>query len=189
MQLKRISLITPSWKALAILVLLALVIAVLLLGRAAAAPNSGYSLDWWTVDAGGGSSAGGGYSLSGGVAQPDVGSISGGNYQLQGGFWHRHCAPVAVQVDITCQGNQAQLAWTPDEANMAYDIYRDTHPYFDPDPTTRVGTDTDGVWFDTPNTCGDVSTNYYYQVRATCIGGHADTNHCAEFDFAFVPGS
>jgi hypothetical protein len=56
--------------------------------RASAAPSSGYSLDWWTVDAGGGASAAGSYQLSGGVAQPDAASLAGGSYQLQGGFWH-----------------------------------------------------------------------------------------------------
>ena len=87
MKTKQFTLVRPSWKTLAILALLALVIAALLLGRASAAPTSGYTLDWWTLDAGGGSSAGGGYSLSGGVAQPDDGAMSGGNYQRQGGFW------------------------------------------------------------------------------------------------------
>ena len=53
----------------------------------AAAPASGYTLDWWTVDAGGGASAGGSYQLSGGIAQPDAGAMSGGDYQLQGGIW------------------------------------------------------------------------------------------------------
>lgn len=153
--------------------------------------GGGYDLTWSTIDGGGTiGSEGGTYTLGGTIGQPDAGQpMSGGIYTLQGGFWHRHCVPVAVQVDITCQGTQAQLAWTPDDANMAYDIYRDTSPYLKPDASTKVGTDTDGVWLDTPNTCGDIATNYYYQVRATCIGGHADANHCAEFDFAFVPGS
>jgi hypothetical protein len=87
MRFKQFVVVKPSWKALAILVLLALFVGALLLGVATAAPNSGYLLDWRTVDAGGGSSAGGSYQLSGGIAQPDAGSMSGGNYQLQGGFW------------------------------------------------------------------------------------------------------
>lgn len=76
-----------SWKTLSVLALLAILIAILLLSVAYAAPDSSYILDWWTVDAGGGSSAAGNYQLSGGIAQPDAGSLSGGNYQLQGGFW------------------------------------------------------------------------------------------------------
>jgi hypothetical protein len=46
-----------------------------------------YSIDWSTVDGGGGTSTGGVYSVSGTIGQPDAGAMSGGNYTLQGGFW------------------------------------------------------------------------------------------------------
>jgi len=46
-----------------------------------------YSIDWFTVDGGGGTSTGGVYSVSGTVGQPDAGAMSGGNYTLEGGFW------------------------------------------------------------------------------------------------------
>ena len=46
-----------------------------------------YSIDWSTIDGGGGTSAGGVYSVSGAVGQPDAGTMSGGNYTLEGGFW------------------------------------------------------------------------------------------------------
>ena len=49
----------------------------------------GYSLSWWTVDGGGGSSSGTGYSLSGTAGQPDAGSLTGTGCQLSGGFWIR----------------------------------------------------------------------------------------------------
>ena len=48
---------------------------------------AGYSLEWWTVDNGGGTSAGTGYTLSGTLGQPDAGAMSGGGYRLEGGFW------------------------------------------------------------------------------------------------------
>jgi hypothetical protein len=47
----------------------------------------GYSLDWWSVDGGGGTSAGGSFILSGTVGQPDAGIMTGGQYTLSGGFW------------------------------------------------------------------------------------------------------
>ena len=48
----------------------------------------GYSLDWWSVDGGGGSSsANASYSLSGSAGQPDAGLMTGTGYQLAGGFW------------------------------------------------------------------------------------------------------
>jgi hypothetical protein len=46
-----------------------------------------FSISWWTVDGGGGTSQGGSYALSGTIGQPDAGSLSGGNYLLEGGFW------------------------------------------------------------------------------------------------------
>lgn len=46
-----------------------------------------YSIDWHTIDGGGGTSTGGVYSVTGTIGQPDAGTMSGGNYTLQGGFW------------------------------------------------------------------------------------------------------
>jgi hypothetical protein len=47
-----------------------------------------YSIDWYTIDSGGGTSEGGGFSLSGGIGQLDAGgSQSGGPFGLDGGFW------------------------------------------------------------------------------------------------------
>jgi hypothetical protein len=50
-------------------------------------PNDGFSLPWWTIDSGGGSSQGGAYSLRGTIGQADAGRLSGGGYILEGGFW------------------------------------------------------------------------------------------------------
>jgi hypothetical protein len=46
-----------------------------------------YSIDWSTVDGGGGTSTGGVYSVSGTIGQPDAGKMSGGPFTLEGGFW------------------------------------------------------------------------------------------------------
>jgi hypothetical protein len=46
-----------------------------------------YSIDWFTIDGGGGTSTGGVYSVSGTIGQPDAGKMSGGNYSIDGGFW------------------------------------------------------------------------------------------------------
>jgi hypothetical protein len=46
-----------------------------------------YSLPWWTVDAGGGTSNSAQYALSGTIGQADAGSMTGGDYSLAGGFW------------------------------------------------------------------------------------------------------
>src|SRR5690242_15049994 len=47
-----------------------------------------YSIDWFTIDGGGGTSTGGVYQVSGTIGQPDAGpTMSGGNYSIDGGFW------------------------------------------------------------------------------------------------------
>jgi hypothetical protein len=58
-----------------------------LLALAAGASAQSYSIDWYTIDGGGGTSAGGVYSVSGTIGQPDAGVLSGGSYSLVGGFW------------------------------------------------------------------------------------------------------
>jgi hypothetical protein len=50
-------------------------------------PSAGFSVPWWTVDSGGGTSQGGGYTVSGTAGQPDAGTLSGGGYALTGGYW------------------------------------------------------------------------------------------------------
>lgn len=49
-----------------------------------------YSIDWSTVDGGGGTSTGSQYTMRGTIGQPDAtadDAMSGGNYALTGGFW------------------------------------------------------------------------------------------------------
>ena len=47
-----------------------------------------YSIDWYKVSGGGGTSTGGVYSVSGTLGQQDAGGpLTGGNYSLTGGFW------------------------------------------------------------------------------------------------------
>jgi hypothetical protein len=46
-----------------------------------------YSIDWHTIDGGGGTSTGGVYSVSGTIGQPDAGKMSEVNFTIDGGFW------------------------------------------------------------------------------------------------------
>jgi hypothetical protein len=53
-----------------------------------AARAQSYSIDWYKVAGGGGTSTGGVYSVSATIGQPDAGPVmSGGNYSITGGFW------------------------------------------------------------------------------------------------------
>jgi len=46
-----------------------------------------YSIDWYTIDGGGGTSNGGPYEVTGTIGQPDAAYSAGGRYELSGGFW------------------------------------------------------------------------------------------------------
>ena len=76
-----------------------------------------YSIDWYKVSGGGGTSTGGVYSVSGTIGQPDAsGAMSGGNYSVTGGFWSLIQVvqtPGAPLLIITHVGNQAIVSWDP----------------------------------------------------------------------------
>src|SRR5215831_17931849 len=62
-----------------------LLVSSLVLAFSARAQN--YSIDWFTIDGGGGTSTGGVFSVTGTIGQPDAGHMSGGSYAIDGGFW------------------------------------------------------------------------------------------------------
>ena len=80
------------------------------------ASGQSYSIDWYKVAGGGGTSTGGVYSVSGTIGQPDAsGAMTGGNYSLTGGFWSLYAVqtPGAPLLTITYSGNQAIVSWPP----------------------------------------------------------------------------
>jgi hypothetical protein len=61
---------------------------ILLLNAPLLAVAQSYSIDWFTIDGGGGTSTGGVYSVSGTIGQPDAGGpMTAGNFSVTGGFW------------------------------------------------------------------------------------------------------
>ena len=55
---------------------------------AAAVDAQQYSVDWYKISGGGGTSTGGVFTVSGTIGQPDASSaMTGGNYSVTGGFW------------------------------------------------------------------------------------------------------
>jgi hypothetical protein len=73
-----------------------------------------YSIDWYKIAGGGGTSTNGQYSLSGTIGQPDAsGAMTGGNYSVTGGFWSLYAVqtPGAPWLTITQLGNQAIVSW------------------------------------------------------------------------------
>jgi hypothetical protein len=67
---------------------LKIVLMTLALTALVARAQTNYTIDWYTIDGGGGTSTGGVYAVSGTIGQPDAsGAMTGGNYSLTGGFW------------------------------------------------------------------------------------------------------
>ncbi len=75
-----------------------------------------FSIDWWTVDGGGGTSTGGVYILSGTIGQPDAGpTMTGGSFALTGGFWAITAVqePGAPVLSVRLTATNTVMVWWP----------------------------------------------------------------------------
>jgi len=74
-----------------------------------------YSIDWYKIAGGGGTSTGATYQVTGTIGQPDAGgAMSGGNYSLTGGFWSLISVVQTVgapALTITHSGNSVKISW------------------------------------------------------------------------------
>ena len=88
-----------------------------LLGELGFSPVLGqsYSIDWYTIDGGGGTSTGGVYSVSATIGQLDASPqpMTGGNFSLTGGFWSLVAVqtPGAPLLSIERQGASVRVFW------------------------------------------------------------------------------
>jgi hypothetical protein len=91
----------------------AAILLVLLALSSAPVLRAQFAVNWFTIDGGGGASAGGGYALHGTLGQPDAAASSGGGYTLQGGFWGGFAAAFesvpSLRIELTGAG--VLLAW------------------------------------------------------------------------------
>ena len=75
-----------------------------------------YSIDWYKIAGGGGTSTGGVYAVSGTIGQPDAsGAMSGGNYSVTGGFWSLISVVQTAglpDLTITHSGNSVIVSWS-----------------------------------------------------------------------------
>jgi hypothetical protein len=77
-----------------------------------------YSIDWYKIAGGGGTSTNSQYSVTGTIGQPDASAnnaMSGGNYTLTGGFWSLYAVQTtgAPLLTISYAANQAVVSWSP----------------------------------------------------------------------------
>jgi hypothetical protein len=74
-----------------------------------------YSIDWYKIAGGGGTSTNGQYSLSGTVGQPDAsGAMTGGGYSVTGGFWSLIQVVQTAglpNLTVTHSGNSVIVSW------------------------------------------------------------------------------
>jgi hypothetical protein len=73
-----------------------------------------YSVDWYKVSGGDGTSTNSQFTLSGTVGQHDAGGpMTGGNYSLTGGFWALYAlqTPGAPTLFISHSGNSVTVYW------------------------------------------------------------------------------
>jgi hypothetical protein len=76
---------SKTWRHFMVLTLLTLSTLIL---QPSTARAQQYSIDWYKIAGGGGTSTGGTYTVSGTIGQHDAGGpMTGGNYSLTGGFW------------------------------------------------------------------------------------------------------
>ena len=84
-----------------------------LLAWNAAAQN--YSIDWYKVAGGGGTSTGATYQVTSTIGQADAGSaMSGDSYSLTGGFWALYAVQtpgVVLSITLTNNNNTAMVYW------------------------------------------------------------------------------
>lgn len=82
-----------------------------------------YSIDWYTIDGGGGTSTNGPYSLTGAIGQADTGGpMTNAQYSLTGGIW---VLPLIVQEPgapmltvVPAAPGFALISWTPNTAGF-----------------------------------------------------------------------
>lgn len=74
-----------------------------------------YSIDWFKIAGGGGTSTNGQYAVSGTIGQHDAGGpMTGGNYSLTGGFWALLSVvqtPGAPTLYVSHSGNTVTVFW------------------------------------------------------------------------------
>jgi hypothetical protein len=87
-----------------------------IVGGIFSASGQSYSMDWFKIAGGGGTSAGGTYSVSGTIGQADAGAqpMTGGSYSLTGGFWALYAVqtPGAPKLTVSATStNTVVVSW------------------------------------------------------------------------------
>lgn len=82
---------------------------------------TGWQLDWWTLEPGGGRTLGSGYELTATLGQPVAGPATAGAYRLDAGFWPGRLLPVPSD-------GQLQLEWPASIGPVVVETQRELAP-------------------------------------------------------------
>jgi hypothetical protein len=118
----------------------------------AAAQN--YSIDWYKISGGVGTSTGGTYQVSGTIGQPDAdGPMTNGQYSLTGGFWALYAVqtPGAPFLTIIHTPTNTAVVWWP-SPSTGWNLQQNTNLV-----TTN--------WVAVPETVNDNGTNKFIIVN------------------------
>lgn len=90
-----------------------------------------YSVDWYKISGGGGTSSNGNYSVTGTIGQPDASlqPMTGGNYSLTGGFWSLISlvqTPGLPNLIVMYSGNSIIVSW-PDPNMNSYTLQQNSN--------------------------------------------------------------
>jgi len=115
-----------------------------------------YSIDWYKIAGGGGTSTNGQYGLSGTIGQPDAGgAMTNGYYSLTGGFWSLYAVPTpgTPPLTLTYAGNTVTVSWA----------------YPSTDWVLQQGSSLTGNWSDSTGVTNNGTINYLTLSRPTGI--------------------
>jgi hypothetical protein len=99
---------------------------ILMLAWCASSPAQSYSIDWYKIAAGGGSSTNAQFTLSGTIGQAEAGGpLSGGAYAVSGGFWTVSTVPTTgaplLRIALT-PTNTAIVSWPSSSSGFSLQV-------------------------------------------------------------------
>ena len=122
------------------------------------------SLNWHTIDGGGGASGGGAYALNGSIGQSGAGPLAGGSYSIAGGFWGGLAVqtPGAPLLSVTLSNASVIVYWPRPAIGFVLD--QAVAPAGAPGSWTPVtlpyGTNATHIYFTTP-----AAGSKFYRLR------------------------
>ncbi len=154
---------------------------------------TGYTLERAVVGAGGAHATATGFALDATGGQPAAGLLTGPNLELQGGFWHgcSAAAPVAPVVRVARSGDDVIVSWDAVSADVQYQVWVSTNPYFDPDSPGGVAPIITALTNYPDYGAAASLENHFYVVRGVNACGVVSGNSArrGEFTFELIEGA